>query len=54
VVVVVGDAHLSTREGERLGPKKNRKPSAPARFRVCPVKRLCRVMEGDAGVVGTR
>ena len=54
VVVVVGDARSSAREGEKLGPKKNRKPSAPARFRVCPVKRRCRAVEGDSGVVWTR
>ena len=54
VVVVVGDARSSAREGEKLGPKKNRKPSAPARFRVCPVKRQCRAVEGGSGVVWTR
>ena len=54
VVVVVGDARSSAREGEKLGPKKNRKPSAPARFRVCPVKRRCRAVEGGSGVVWTR
>src|ERR1700691_891358 len=45
-----GDARRRAREGEKLGPKKTRNPSAPARFRVCPVKRQCRVVEGGSGV----
>ena len=49
-----GGARSSAREGEKLGPKKNRKPSAPARFRVRPVKRRCRVMVGGGGVGWTR
>jgi hypothetical protein len=49
VVVVVGGARSSACEGERVGPKKNRKPSLPARFQVRPVKQWHRAMEGGGG-----
>jgi len=45
-----GCAFECARGGE-AGAKKNRKPSSPARFRVRPVKRRCRVMEGGGWVV---
>jgi hypothetical protein len=48
-----GGVRSSAREGGRGQHPKNPKPSAPARFRVCRVKRRRRVMEGGGRVVGT-
>ena len=40
--------------GGEAGAKRNQKPSSPAQFWVCPVKQLCRAMEGGGGVVWAR
>ena len=47
-----GSVHLSVHEGEGAGAKKVQKPSFPAQFWVCCVKRWCRAMGEDTGALG--